>query len=223
MSTATPSTETGHHGHEPFLQHHFRDMRQQFRGEGLGYSTVAETYHAGLPFGYVLRSHFRESAVLQRFIESEMPGAEVPEAEGVNLLKVALPFAVLMGLALIVTARPEELSVYQVFDPIQDEWQIPERVHELGVAPIFPRREEIRGARNDDPLTTMTMDKTILRFLVAALAAGGQEFQLRLGREGAEHERAVLLADESGARRARGGRRRRRSAGRRRSRSRIQG
>ena len=45
-----------------------------------GYSTVAETYHAGLPFGYVLRSHSRESAVLHRFIESEMPGFEIPEA-----------------------------------------------------------------------------------------------------------------------------------------------
>ena len=48
--------------------------------------------------------------------------------------------------AIAVTAWPEELSVYQVFTPIQDEWQIPERVHELGVAPIFPPREEIRSA-----------------------------------------------------------------------------
>ncbi len=45
-----------------------------------GYSTVAETYQAGLPFGYVLRSRSPESAVLQRFIASEMPGFEVPEA-----------------------------------------------------------------------------------------------------------------------------------------------
>jgi hypothetical protein len=45
-----------------------------------GYSTVAETYHAGVPFGYVLRARFRESAVLQRFIERELPGFEIPEA-----------------------------------------------------------------------------------------------------------------------------------------------
>ena len=45
-----------------------------------GYSTVAETYQAGLPFGYVLRSRSPESAVLHRFIASEMPGFEVPEA-----------------------------------------------------------------------------------------------------------------------------------------------
>jgi hypothetical protein len=45
-----------------------------------GYSTVAETYQAGLPFGYVLRSRSPESTVLHRFIASEMPGFEVPEA-----------------------------------------------------------------------------------------------------------------------------------------------
>ncbi len=44
-----------------------------------GYSTVAETYQAGVPFGYVLRARFRESEVLQRFIEDEMPAFEIPE------------------------------------------------------------------------------------------------------------------------------------------------
>jgi hypothetical protein len=45
-----------------------------------GYSTVAETYQAGVPFGYVLRSRSPESGLLHRFIASEMPGFEVPEA-----------------------------------------------------------------------------------------------------------------------------------------------
>jgi hypothetical protein len=44
-----------------------------------GYSTVAETYHAGLPMGYVLRARFPESEVMRRFIERELPGLEIPE------------------------------------------------------------------------------------------------------------------------------------------------
>jgi hypothetical protein len=37
-----------------------------------GYSTVAEVYHAGIPFGCVERPGFRESKVLTSFIEREM-------------------------------------------------------------------------------------------------------------------------------------------------------
>ncbi len=43
-----------------------------------GYSTVAETYHAGVPFGYVSRASFRESPVMARFIQVEMEGREIP-------------------------------------------------------------------------------------------------------------------------------------------------
>jgi hypothetical protein len=43
-----------------------------------GYSTVAEAYHAGVPFGYIDRPAFREAPVLARFIETEMGGFEVP-------------------------------------------------------------------------------------------------------------------------------------------------
>lgn len=46
----------------------------------VGYSTLAEVYHAGVPFGYVLRPSFPESAPLARFIRAEMPGVEIPEA-----------------------------------------------------------------------------------------------------------------------------------------------
>jgi hypothetical protein len=37
-----------------------------------GYSTVAEVYHAGIPFGCVERRGFRESKVLAAFAEREM-------------------------------------------------------------------------------------------------------------------------------------------------------
>ncbi|GAB4332255.1 MAG: hypothetical protein Kow0089_00060 [Desulfobulbaceae bacterium] len=47
----------------------------------VGYSTLAETYHAGVPFGYVQRPGFRESEPLSEFIEREMASMEIePEA-----------------------------------------------------------------------------------------------------------------------------------------------
>ena len=39
-----------------------------------GYSTIAEVYQAGVPFGYVPRSNFRETGKLVAFIEKEMKG-----------------------------------------------------------------------------------------------------------------------------------------------------
>jgi hypothetical protein len=39
-----------------------------------GYSTVAEVYHAGVPFGYIRRQGFRESPVLAAYIERHMQG-----------------------------------------------------------------------------------------------------------------------------------------------------
>jgi len=47
----------------------------------VGYSTVAEVYHAGVPFGYVTRSNFRESGPLTAFIEREIKGMGLDEAE----------------------------------------------------------------------------------------------------------------------------------------------
>ncbi|MBM3130112.1 MAG: hypothetical protein FJ009_15995 [Chloroflexi bacterium] len=45
-----------------------------------GYSTVAEAYRAGIPFGYIARAKFREAKTLARFIESEMGGFEISAA-----------------------------------------------------------------------------------------------------------------------------------------------
>jgi hypothetical protein len=38
-----------------------------------GYSTIAEVYYAGVPFGYIPRKGFRESKALESFIRKEMP------------------------------------------------------------------------------------------------------------------------------------------------------
>ncbi len=40
----------------------------------IGYSTLAEVYAAGVPYGYVPRPRFRESDVLSAFVEREMAG-----------------------------------------------------------------------------------------------------------------------------------------------------
>jgi UDP-N-acetylglucosamine:LPS N-acetylglucosamine transferase len=47
----------------------------------VGYSTLAEVYHAGVPFGYVARSDYNESGPMVNFIEKHMPGIAVSESE----------------------------------------------------------------------------------------------------------------------------------------------
>ena len=47
----------------------------------VGYSTIAEVYQAGVPFGYVPRSNFRETGKLVAFIEKEMTGLCIGEEE----------------------------------------------------------------------------------------------------------------------------------------------
>jgi len=42
-----------------------------------GYSTVAEAYHAGIPFGFVSREKFREAATMARFIKQQMHGIKI--------------------------------------------------------------------------------------------------------------------------------------------------
>ena len=46
-----------------------------------GYSTIAEIYYAGIPFGYISRPAFRESATLTTFIKENMSGTSIQETE----------------------------------------------------------------------------------------------------------------------------------------------
>ena len=46
-----------------------------------GYSTLSEVYQAGVPFGYVLRSNFRESKPLAAFIAGQMEGIALTETD----------------------------------------------------------------------------------------------------------------------------------------------
>ena len=47
----------------------------------VGYSTLSEVYHAGVPFGYVKRPVFPESPKLTMFIERKMVGIDIEEAD----------------------------------------------------------------------------------------------------------------------------------------------
>lgn len=46
----------------------------------VGYSTLAEVYYAGVPFGYVARANYNESGPMVSFIKQQMPGFAVEES-----------------------------------------------------------------------------------------------------------------------------------------------
>ena len=50
----------------------------------VGYSTIAEIYQAGVPFGYSFRTHYRESKPLVDFVENHMSGFAIGETEFQN-------------------------------------------------------------------------------------------------------------------------------------------
>ena len=47
----------------------------------VGYSTIAEIYQAGVPFGYSPRAHYREMKPLIDFVENHMSGLPITESE----------------------------------------------------------------------------------------------------------------------------------------------
>ena len=50
----------------------------------VGYSTLAEVYQAGVPFGYLSRPNFRESSILAKYIEQTIPSLPFSEADLYN-------------------------------------------------------------------------------------------------------------------------------------------
>jgi hypothetical protein len=82
---ASRSTET--HGNLILLPHHSDFFHPDLINASdavvgkVGYSTLAEVYYAGIPFGYVPRAAFRESPVIGRFIEKNMAGMGIEPDE----------------------------------------------------------------------------------------------------------------------------------------------
>jgi UDP-N-acetylglucosamine:LPS N-acetylglucosamine transferase len=85
MMQDVPCTQK--HQNVIILPHHSRfyhpDLVQASDGVigKLGYSTLAEIYHAGTPFGYIRRSGFRESDVFADFVIQNMQAIEITSAE----------------------------------------------------------------------------------------------------------------------------------------------
>ncbi len=50
----------------------------------VGYSTLAEVYQAGVPFGYVARADYNESGPMIDFIRQQMSGMAIGESEFIN-------------------------------------------------------------------------------------------------------------------------------------------
>lgn len=64
----------------------------------VGYSTLAEVYHAGVPFGYIQRPDFRESEPLAQFIKRNMGGISISAEDFVSGAWVAvLPHLFALG------------------------------------------------------------------------------------------------------------------------------
>ncbi len=80
------STQRQHQGNVVLLPHHSQfyhpDLIRACNAVvgKLGYSTVAETYAAGVPLAYIPRAQFPESPVMAEFVKSRMQGLEI-EAE----------------------------------------------------------------------------------------------------------------------------------------------
>ena len=68
----------------------------------LGYSTLAEVYHAGCPFGFVARDDFRESPVFEAFVREKMTG--------VKLFQDDFTGRAMIGKVLDLLALPKRLS-----------------------------------------------------------------------------------------------------------------
>lgn len=66
--------------HTPFFHPDLLNACDAVVGK-LGYSTCAETYYAGLPYGYVPRTRLRESAVLGPYVRQTMGGLEIAPTE----------------------------------------------------------------------------------------------------------------------------------------------
>ncbi|MFC1488594.1 hypothetical protein ACFL6B_01970 [Thermodesulfobacteriota bacterium] len=66
--------------HSPFFHPDLIQASDAVIGK-VGYSTLAEVYHAGLPYGYIPHAGFRESALLEAFISDHMQGFPITEVE----------------------------------------------------------------------------------------------------------------------------------------------
>jgi hypothetical protein len=98
----------------------------------VGYSTLAETYSAGVPFGYIVRRDFRESQVLVSFVETNMRGMLIAEQEFYNGAWVSR-LDDLLALPRIPRKEPEgakKIAEFLVKVLRKDDRKVPQRNYE---------------------------------------------------------------------------------------------
>jgi hypothetical protein len=66
--------------HSPFFHPNLVHMADAVIGK-TGYSTMAEVFHAGVPFGYINRENFRESEIMSAFIRIRIPGLKISQSD----------------------------------------------------------------------------------------------------------------------------------------------
>ncbi len=66
--------------HSPFFHPDLINAADAVIGK-VGYSTIAEVYQAGVPFGYVARPKFPESEFLVAYIEAKLPGLPLAKTD----------------------------------------------------------------------------------------------------------------------------------------------
>ena len=66
--------------HSPFYHPDLVNASDAVIGK-LGYSTLAEVYRAGVPFGYIPRPGFRESPALEAYVQGAMHGLAIGEGQ----------------------------------------------------------------------------------------------------------------------------------------------
>lgn len=66
--------------HSPFYHPDLVNASDAVVGK-LGYSTLAEVYQAGIPFGYIPRPGFRESEVMRHYVDRRLPSRPITAAQ----------------------------------------------------------------------------------------------------------------------------------------------
>jgi isopentenyldiphosphate isomerase len=106
----------------------------------VGYSTLAEVFHAGVPFGYVNRNNFREAPVMASYIQARMKGLQISENEfhgGAWLNR--LPDLLSLGVDLNQEPNGADVAAAHIFKILGSECDIIEIVDKdstvIGAAP----------------------------------------------------------------------------------------
>ncbi len=112
----------------------------------VGYSTMAEVYHAGVPFAYIRRNHFRESGVMESYIRSQMPSKSIAPHEFYSGAWLdGLPELLAMGVAREAKQNGAAQAAAIICDILAGHCEILEIINEQGDVIGAAPRNQIHG------------------------------------------------------------------------------